>query len=210
MARAVRTPKPPPIDLAASSIEIVPLTPDRWADVTGLFDEGGDPRTCSCMFWRVRSKDWSFANATEAREGFRALVDADHDPAPGLLAYADGRVVGWVSVAPRDDYRRLVNSRVRPAIDDRPVWSIVCFVVSRSARGQGLTNRLLDAAMDYAVERGAPALEAYPVDVGDGRVPAAVGYTGLLSTFLAAGFEVVHEIDSPQSTVRRVIVRREV
>ena len=210
MARAVRTPKPPPIDLAASSIEIVPLTPDRWVDVTGLFDEGGDPKTCSCMFWRVRSKDWSFANAAEAREGFRALVDADHDPAPGLLAYADGRVVGWVSVAPRQDYGRLVNSRVRPAIDDRPVWSIVCFVVSRSARGQGLTNRLLDAAMDYAVERGAPALEAYPVDVGDGRVPAAVGYTGLLSTFLAAGFEVVHQIDSPQATVRRVIVRREV
>ena len=210
MARAVRTPKPPPIDLAASSIEIVPLTRDRWVDVTGLFDEGGDPKTCSCMFWRVRSKDWSFANAAEAREGFRALVDADHDPAPGLLAYADGRVVGWVSVAPRQDYGRLVNSRVRPAIDDRPVWSIVCFVVSRSARGQGLTNRLLDAAMDYAVERGAPALEAYPVDVGDGRVPAAVGYTGLLSTFLAAGFEVVHQIDSPQATVRRVIVRRDV
>ena len=107
MARAVRTPKPPPIDLAASSIEIVPLTPDRWADVTALFDEGGDPKSCSCMFWRVRSKDWSFANAAEAREGFRALVDADHDPPPGLLAYADGRVVGWVSVAPRDDYERL-------------------------------------------------------------------------------------------------------
>jgi GNAT superfamily N-acetyltransferase len=209
MARTRRAPRPAPIDLAASSIEILPLTPERWPDVTALFDEGGDPRTCSCMFWRVRSRDWSFANAAEARAGFHALVEADRDPAPGLLAYADGRVVGWVSVAPREDYRRLATSRVRPMIDDRPVWSIVCFVVSRSARGQGLTNRLLDAAMDYAVERGAPALEAYPVDNGDDRIPAAVGYTGLLSTFLAAGFEVVHRIDSPQATVGRVIVRRE-
>jgi GNAT superfamily N-acetyltransferase len=209
MARSPRPIKPAPIDLAASSVEIVPLTRDRWADVTALFDEGGDPRTCSCMFWRVRSKDWSFADAADAREGFRSLVEAASDPAPGLLAYADGRPVGWVSVAPREDYGRLVHSRVRPKLDDVPVWSIVCFVVSRSARGQGLTNRLLDAAMDYAVERGAPALEAYPVDVGDGRVPAAVGYTGLLSTFLAAGFHVVHQIDSPQATVRRVIVRRE-
>ena len=209
MARSARPRKPAPIDLVASSIEIVPLTPDRWPDVTTLFDEGGDPKSCSCMFWRVRSKDWSFANAAEAREGLHRLVDEGRDPAPGLLAYADGRPVGWVSVAPREDYRRLTNSRVRPLIDDRPVWSIVCFVVSRSARGQGLTTRLLDAAMDYAMERGAPALEAYPVDVGDGRVPAAVGYTGLLSTFLAAGFEVVHQIDSPQATVRRVIVRRE-
>ena len=209
MARSPRPIKPAPIDLAASSIEIVPLTRDRWADVTALFDEGGDPRTCSCMFWRVRSKDWSFADAAEAREAFRSLVEAAGDPAPGLLAYADGRPVGWVSVAPREDYGRLANSRVRPKLDEVPVWSIVCFVVSRSARGQGLTTRLLDAAMDYAVERGAPALEAYPVDVGDGRVPAAVGYTGLLSTFLAAGFHVVHQIDSPQATVRRVIVRRE-
>jgi hypothetical protein len=63
--------------------------------------------------------------------------------------------------------------------------------------------------MDYAIERGAPALEAYPVAVGAGRIPAAVGYTGLLSTFLAAGFEVVREIDSPGATVQRVIVRRE-
>ena len=208
MVRAVRL-KPAPIDLAASSIEILPLTPDRWPAVTALFDEGGDPKSCSCMFWRVRSKDWTFAEAVEAREGLHALVLADRDPAPGLLAFADGRPVGWVSVAPRDDYERLTNSRVRPKIDDVPVWSIVCFVVSRSVRGKGLTTRLLDAAMDYAIERGAPALEAYPVDVGDGRIPAAVGYTGLLSTFLAAGFEVVHEIDSPQSTVRRVIVRRD-
>jgi GNAT superfamily N-acetyltransferase len=208
MARTPRT-KPPPVDLVASSIEILALTPDRWPDVTALFDEGGDPKSCSCMFWRVRSKDWTFANATDAREGLHALVTADRDPAPGLLAYADGRPVGWVSVAPREDYERLTNSRVRPRIDDTPVWSIVCFVVSRSARGQGLTARLLDAAMDYATERGALGLEAYPVDVGDTRIPAAVGYTGLLSTFLAAGFVVVHEIDSPQSSVRRVIVRRD-
>ncbi|HEX2755789.1 MAG TPA: GNAT family N-acetyltransferase [Candidatus Limnocylindrales bacterium] len=90
-----------------------------------------------------------------------------------------------------------------------PVWSIVCFVVSRTVRGQGLTTRLLDAAMEYARAHGAPGLEAYPVDAGDGRVPAALGYTGHLSTFLAAGFRVVHEIDSPQATVRRVIVRRD-
>ena len=46
------------------------------------------------------------------------------------------------------------------------------------------------------------------MSTGAGRVPAALGYTGILSTFEAAGFEVVNEIDSPQSTVRRVIVRR--
>jgi len=194
----------------AGALEIVPLTPDRWDDVATLFGEGGDPKTCWCMYWRLRSKDWSFANTAAVREGFRDLVNLNRDPAPGLLAFRGGRAVGWVSVAPRDDYERLTNSRVRPRIDDVAVWSIVCFVVSKTERGRGLTSLLLDAAMAYAVERGAPALEAYPVDPGDGRVPAALGYTGLLSTFQAAGFRVVHQIDSPQSKVRRVVVRREI
>ena len=200
----------PPVDsLDPATVEIVPLSPDRWDDVAALFGEGGDPKSCWCMFWRLRSKDWSFANTAETREGFHRLVDEGRDPAPGLLAYQDGRAVGWVSVAPRADYGRLVHSKVRPPIDDRPVWSIVCFVVSKSVRGRGLTTLLLDAASAYARDHGAPALEAYPVDPGDGRVPAALGYTGLLSTFEAAGFQVVQAIDSPQSTVRRVTVRRE-
>jgi GNAT superfamily N-acetyltransferase len=195
---------------AHDDVDIVPLTPDRWDDVAALFGEGGDPKTCWCMFWRLRSKDWSFGSAAKVREGFHALVFEARDPAPGLLAYRDGRAVGWVSVAPRDDYARLTNSRVRPKIDDVPVWSIVCFVVSKTERGQGLTSRLLDAATAYALERGAPGLEAYPVDPGEGRIPAALGYTGLLSTFEAAGFRVVRRIDAPQATVQRVIVRREV
>ena len=196
--------------IEASALEIVPLTAERWDDVAALFDEGGDPKTCSCMFWRLRSKDWSFSNVGEVRAGFRSIVAQDRDPAPGLLAYEDGRPIGWVSVGPRADYDRLVHSKVRPPIDERAVWSIVCFVVSRTARRRGLTTHLLDAAVAYAREHGAPAVEAYPVRPAAERIPAAVGYTGLLSTFEAAGFEVVREIDSPQATVQRVIVRRDV
>ena len=189
-------------------LEIVPLTPDRWDDVAALFGEGGDPRQCWCMYWRVRSNGRRIGGAAESRDRLHALVDAERDPAPGLLAYRDGRAIGWVSVAPREDYDRLTHSRVRPKVDDVAVWCVVCFVVSKTARGEGLTSRLLDAATDYARERGAPALEAYPIDPADGRVPAALGYTGLLSTFEAAGFTVVRRIDPPTSTVQRVIVRR--
>jgi GNAT superfamily N-acetyltransferase len=192
-----------------AELEILPLTPKRWDDIAALFGEGGDPKTCWCMYWRVRGKDWSLGDPRSSRDRLHDLVEADRDPAPGLLAYRDGRAVGWVSVAPREDYERLTNSRVRPKLDEVPVWSVVCFVVSKTERRQGLTTCLLDAAMAYAVDHGAPALEAYPVDPGDGRVPAALGYTGVLSTFEAAGFKVVQEIVSPQATVRRVIVRRE-
>jgi len=104
----------------AAPIEIVPLTPDRWDDMAVLFGEGGDPKQCWCMYWRVRSNGWRVGGAAESRDRMHALVDAEQDPAPGLLAYRDGRVVGWVSVAPREDYDRLVHSRVRPKLDDVP------------------------------------------------------------------------------------------
>ena len=191
-------------------VRIVPLTPAHWDAAAGLFGEGGDPKTCWCMFWRLRSKEWSMGNAREVREGLHRLVDEDRDPAPGLLALRGDRAVGWVSLGPRSDFGRLEHSRVRPRLDDLDVWSIVCFVVSKTERGRGLTTELLEAATGYAIDHGAPGLEAYPVDPGGGRVPAALGYTGLLSTFEAAGFKAVREIDSPQATVRRVIVRREV
>ena len=135
-----------------------------------------------------------------------ALVELS---APVATPLASVGPVGWVSVGPRAESGRLAHSRVRPAVDERPVWSIVCFVVSRPARRRGLTTLLLDAAVAYAREHGAPALEGYPVRPAADRIPAAVGYTGLLSTFEAAGFEVVREIDSPGATVQRVIVRRE-
>ena len=86
----------------------------------------------------------------------------------------------------------------------RPVWSIVCFVVGRTARGQGIAAALLAAAVDYARDHGATMLEAYPVDTGGGRVPSANVYHGTLSMFERAGFRVVErrQFNRPRPSVR--------
>ena len=76
-------------------------------------------------------------------------------------------------------------------MDDKPVWSIVCFVVSRRARGTGVGNALLKAAIAFAAAHGATTLEAYPVASVRGRVPAADAYHGTQSMFERAGFTVV-------------------
>ena len=93
----------------------------------------------------------------------------EQDHAPGLVAYDDDAVVGWVSLGPREDYERLAYSKVLAPLDDKPVWSIVCFVVGRRSRGQGVAAGLLGAAIDYARDHGATTLEAYPVDVAERR-----------------------------------------
>ncbi len=116
----------------------------------------------------------------------------ERDHAPGLVAYEDGAVVGWVSLGPREDYERLAFSKVLAPLDDVPVWSIVCFVVGRKSRGQGVAGELLAAAIDYARDHGATTLEAYPVEVTPGeRVPSANAFQGTLGMFERAGFKVV-------------------
>jgi GNAT superfamily N-acetyltransferase len=188
-------------------IAVEPLTPARWAGLQALFSEGGDPKSCWCMFWRHRAKDFANRTVTEHRAELQAL--AGDEPAPGLVAIDGERVVGWVSLGPRDAFERLERSRSIPRTDDRPVWSIVCFVVGREARGSGLSRTLIDAAVGYAGDHGAPAVEAYPADVGDERISPSAAYTGTLSAFLAAGFVRVADTDSSTGGRPRVVVRRE-
>lgn len=186
-------------------LAVLPLTRERFADLAALFEEGGDPRWCWCVYFRFRGRDWSNATAAENRAAMEGF--AERDLAPGLIAYRDERPVGWVSLGPREDYDRLTASKILAPVDDTPVWSIVCFVVSRTARGQGVAASLLQAGIDFARANGATMLEAYPVDPGDGRVAAANAFGGPLRMFERAGFTVVERRQWNATTPVRAIVR---
>ena len=190
-------------------LDIRPLDESSWDALAALFQEGGDPKWCWCAYFAVRGLDWSNSTAEGNRELLRRRMDerpAGHPP--GLVAMRDGRAIGWVSLGPRDGYERLTYARALAPVDDRPAWSIVCFVVSRSARGEGVARSLLDAAIDYAAEHGATLIEGYPIDAEGGRVPAANAYHGTLSMFEDAGFEVAATRLAPGAKKPRIIVRR--
>ena len=191
------------------TIAIRALTDETWPALADLFREGGDPRWCWCQYWRMRSKDFAARKVPELRERLRAQASGDEPP--GLVAFDGDRAIGWVSLGPRGTFERIVRSRVIPTIDDRPVWSIVCFAVSATARGRRVGGSLLDAAVDFARMKGAVTLEAYPIAIGKGEPvhPESV-FTGTLPMFERAGFSVVADRASdPSSAQRRVVVRRE-
>jgi GNAT superfamily N-acetyltransferase len=189
-----------------SNVVVHPLTAERFGDLAALFEEGGDPKWCWCQFYRVRNLDWT-SKAAVNRDRLETL--AKDGPPPGLVAYLDDRAVGWVSLAERERYDRLTTAKVLAKVDERPVWSIVCFVVSRKHRGAGIAAALLEAAVSFARASGATTLEAYPADTGGHKIPAANAYHGTLSMFERAGFEVVAIRQSPQSKHARPIVRLE-
>jgi len=159
------------------------------------------------MWFRKPNSNWSTSTPEENRAGLEELAAAAL--APGLVAYRVDRAVGWVSLAPRADYDRLSRARVLAPVDDKPVWSIVCFVVSRKARGQGVANELLNAAITFAREHGATTLEAYPVATERGRVSAAGAFHGAQSMFERAGFTVVEVRRANATSPARPIMRLE-
>jgi GNAT superfamily N-acetyltransferase len=192
---------------SVAEVTVEPLTTERFEDLGSLFMQGGDPKWCWCMYYRTRGLSWSNSTAKQNREGLRAL--AASEPAPGLVAYRDGEAVGWIGMSPRETYSRLESSKVLARVDDRPVWSIVCFVVGAKSRGQGIASALLNGAIDYARSRGARMLEAYPVATSRGRISAAAAYHGSQTTFEKAGFQLVEVRQWNKSSPERPIMRLE-
>jgi GNAT superfamily N-acetyltransferase len=187
--------------------EIHPLTRERWDDLVTVFDRPGDPKGCWCMFYRVRGRDFEGRWGRGNREDFRRVV-ADGPP-PGLLAYRDGQPVGWCAVAPRADYLRILNSRVLKPVDEDPgVWSIVCFYVVRGERGGGLAAALLEAAVGFAADQGAAAVEGYPKDTAGSARHANEMFVGSMSMFAAAGFEEVARRSPQRPIMRRALAQR--
>ena len=96
--------------------------------------------------------------------------------------------VGWVSIAPREEFGQLLTSRqYKPREPEEGVYSLVCFYVDPRAKRQGVCGALLDAALEHAKRQRARAVEAYP-HASDPR-----DYMGTVELFKRAGFKPVRK-----------------
>ena len=133
---------------------------------------------------------------------------ATRSQSPGLLAYEGETPLGWIAVGPRDEFTRIVRSRATPPVDDEPVWVIPCVTVRQGHRGNGISIALIHAAVAYAGQQGATAVEAYPRADGK-RTGDDNAFYGTVPMFHRAGFEVVREPIQglPRNWLPRVAMR---
>ena len=137
------------------------------------------------MYWRLTRSEFERRKGAGNRRALGRLVGAGETP--GLLAYAGTQVVGWCAVAPRERFSALSRSRVLGPVDERPVWSVVCFFVARDFRRRGVTAALLRAAVRHVRRHGGRILEGYPIEPR-GDYPDTFAFTGLAAAFHRAGF----------------------
>lgn len=188
--------------MARPKPEIVPLTSERWRDFTRLFGPKGACAGCWCMEPRLTRSEWQKNQGAGNRRAMKRLVDKG-SRAPGILAYVDGEPAGWCSIEPRESFSRLSRSRVLAPVDDKPVWSIVCFFVDRRFRGRGLSVALIRGAVDHARARGARIVEGYPVEPRKKPMPPVFAYTGIAAAYRKAGFKEVARRSETRPIMRR-------
>lgn len=184
-----------------NEIEIRPLTPDHWEAFTRLFGEKGACGNCWCMYYRLPNAEFRAGKHDNGnREAMRSLV-SEGKPA-GLIAFYDGRPVGWCAFAPREDFGRLSRSRVHKPIDDEAVWSIPCFFIDKDFRRKGLSVALLQGVIAYARQQNIRVLEAYPTIPTQEKLPDSFAWIGLYKSFERAGFQIVDRTSRHRPMVR--------
>jgi GNAT superfamily N-acetyltransferase len=182
------------------------VTPDRFEDFADVVNPRRRPVACWCLSHRLRAPEIAELGGGSREQAMRRLCEREHPP--GVVTYLDGVPVGWCSISPRSEIPRLQASKLIRPVDDVPVWSIICVVVRSGHRRKGVTQHLLEGALAYAAEQGAPAVEAHPVDP-PGRMDLTMAFVGTRAMFERVGFEVVGTTDAVAGGLPRFVMRRD-
>lgn len=186
-----------------SELSFHPLTPDRWKDFEKLFGPRGACAGCWCTYWILRRSEFDRLRKGEGTKKFIKKIVKKGLP-PGILAYEEDRAVGWCAIQPRENYPVLQNSRILKPVDEKPVWSIVCFYIQSKYRKHGLTVDLIKEAVKFAKSQKAKIVEGYPVEPKKVTAPVFI-YTGIASAFLKAGFKEVARRSETRPIMRKIL-----
>lgn len=195
------------------AVEVVPANMASCADLAEVFGTRGDAALCHCQRYKLAPGEaFSKFPASERAARLREQTHCGDPASPttsGLVAYLDGVPVGWCAVEPRPEYFGMTRVYKVPwegrdeDKTDPTVWAVTCVLVRTGYRGRGVAHELVSAAVDHARDRGARAIEGYPILTKPGlKITFGEIHPGTPEMFAEAGFA---EVNHP--TLRRLVMR---
>jgi GNAT superfamily N-acetyltransferase len=195
-----------------SSLSVVPANEASCGDLRTVFGSRGAASWCQCQRYKLGPGEAFRSFPVEERvrrlHEQTGCGDPESETTSGLVAYLDGEPVGWCAVEPRPGYEGLLRV-FRVPWDGRDedkadpaIWAVTCLFVRAGFRKRGVSRTLARAAVGFAREQGARAIEAYPIVTKD--VIAEELHVGTPSVFADAGL-----VEVSRPTPRRLVMRRD-
>lgn len=171
-------------------IEVRPVNAESAPDVVRFFDVDAFPDNpawgaCYCMYFPrggPSNEMWGEEPWQQNRKD--QLTRIEEGKTTGMLAYVEGKMVGWCNATARAELPGLADG------NDDGVASVVCFAIVPPYRGHGVATRLLDGVVSGFGDLGFDRLEAYPVRDPEHERAA---FHGSLDLFARFGFGIVSE-----------------
>ncbi len=142
-------------------MEIKELNSSNMKDWFDFFDNRAfadheEWNTCYCTaFYYPKIKEYK-EESNRRRDYAKWLIE--NRKMKGLIAYEDGKAIGWVNVNDKKHYPRLSDINT----DENKVLSIVCFIIQKDYRRKGVAKQLLENIVLNAKKNGYSIIEAYP------------------------------------------------
>lgn len=181
------------------------MTEETWPDFEELFSRHKGVRGgCWCTFHQCSSSAFQRMTREERKDFHRNRVLSGITT--GVIYYYGEIPVAWCQFGRPEIFEQINRDRAYLRLDiqagERPDWRICCVFVSKDYRHQGLSKKVLSAALMLIKELGGGTVEAFPLDIPGNIKPQ---YTGSVKMYLDEGFEMAGRMGKNVQLMRRTV-----
>lgn len=163
------------------------LSSANWEHFEDLFSGCEQCRECWCLNHRVTPDE--VVTGENAKVKMKTMTA--EGKVGGLLGFVGDECAAWISVDPIETQVGHDYVIERGSAGNVGAWAIHCVYIAPAYRGKGLSRTLIEKATEFARDKGATSVLAFPIPSETrSKFPKDdAEFSGRYSTFVKAGFE---------------------
>jgi len=181
------------------------MNEETWPDFEAMFQKHRGVRGgCWCTFHQCSSSQFQKMQKEERRDFHRQRVLGG--TSTGVIYYEEDCPVAWCEFGRADLFEQINRNRAYLSlalpIAEKPEWRICCIFTDKEHRKEGLSKKVLAAALILIEEMGGGKVEAFPLDIEGNDKPQ---YTGTVKMYLDEGFQIVAPLSKNQLLMEKYV-----